>query len=517
MAQGATTDVVANYTVTDEHGATSTSTLTITLTGTNDAPVAVADTNSGNEDTTISGTVATSDVCSSDLATRTYSLNAPVAGLTLNADGSYSLDAGNAAYQHLAQGATTDVVANYTVTDEHGATSTSTLTITLTGTNDAPVAVADTNSGNEDTTISGTVATNDSDVDDGPTRTYSLNAPVAGLTLNADGSYSLDAGNAAYQHLAQGATTDVVANYTVTDEHGATSTSTLTITLTGTNDAPVLNANGGSLSYTENQAATAIDAALLASDVDSTNLTGATVSITGNFASGQDVLGFTNQNGISGSYNASTGVLTLTGSSSVANYHAALRSVTYSNSSDNPSGATRTISYQVDDGQAANHASNIVTSTVAVAPVNDAPVLNANGGSLSYTENQAATAIDAALLASDVDSTDLTGATVSITGNFASGQDVPGFTNQNGISGSYNASTGVLTLTGSSSVANYQAALRSVTYSNSSDNPSGATRTISYQVDDGQTANHASTTRPSTVLVTPVNDAPVNTVPGTQS
>ena len=48
--------MVANYTVTDEHGATSTSTLTITLTGTNDAPVAVADTNSGNEDTTISGT-----------------------------------------------------------------------------------------------------------------------------------------------------------------------------------------------------------------------------------------------------------------------------------------------------------------------------------------------------------------------------------------------------------------------------------------------------------------------------
>ena len=69
-----------------------------------------------------------------------------MAGLTLNADGSYSFDAGNAAYQHLAQGATHDVVANYTVTDEHGATATATLTITLTGTNDAPVAVADTNS-----------------------------------------------------------------------------------------------------------------------------------------------------------------------------------------------------------------------------------------------------------------------------------------------------------------------------------------------------------------------------------
>ena len=70
--------------------------------------------------------------------------------------------------------------------------------------------------------------------------------------------------------------------------------------------------------------------------------------------------------------------------------------MTYSDTSDNPSGLTRTVSYQVDDGSATNHASNVVTSTVSVTPVNDAPVLNANGGSLSYTENQAATAIDGA-------------------------------------------------------------------------------------------------------------------------
>ena len=132
----------------------------------------------------------------------------------------------------------------------------------------------------------------------------------------------------------------------------------------------------------------------------------------------------------------------------MANYQAALDSVTYFNSSDNPSGATRTISYQVDDGQSVNHASNIVTSTVTVTPVNDAPVLNAHGGSLSYTENQAATAIDTALTVSDVDSANLAGATVSITGNFASGQDVLGFTSQNGITGSYNSATGVLTLSG---------------------------------------------------------------------
>ncbi len=102
------------------------------------------------------------------------------------------------------------MVASYTVTDEHGAPrARSTLTITVTGTNDAPVAVADTNAGDEDSAaITGTVATNDSDVDDGAALSYSAQcAGAAGLTLNANGSYSFDAGNAAYQHLAQGATT----------------------------------------------------------------------------------------------------------------------------------------------------------------------------------------------------------------------------------------------------------------------------------------------------------------------
>ena len=72
------------------------------------------------------------------------------------------------------------VVASYTVSDGLGGTDSSTLTITLTGTNDAPVAVADTNAGNEDGTITGTVATNDSDVDDGAVLSYALNSAVPG-------------------------------------------------------------------------------------------------------------------------------------------------------------------------------------------------------------------------------------------------------------------------------------------------------------------------------------------------
>ena len=48
-----------------------------------------------------------------------------------------------------------------------------------------------------------------------------------------------------------------------------------------------------------------------------------------------------------------------------------------------------------------------------------------------------------------------------------------------GITGSFSAATGILTLTGSSSLANYQAALRSVSFANPSENPSTTTRTIS--------------------------------------
>ena len=293
-------------------------------------------------------------------------------------------------------------------------------------------------------------------------------------------------------------------------QNHASNAVTSTVSVTPVNDAPVVNAAGGSLSYTENQAASAIDTALTVSDVDSTSLASATVSITGNFHAGDDVLGFANQNGITGSYNAATGVLTLTGAASLANYQMALRSVTYFNTSDNPSTDVRTISYAVDDGGAVAHASNVATATVSVTPVNDPPVLNAAGGSLNYTENQTS-AIDTAFTVSDVDSANLTKATVSITGNFHAGEDIFGFANQNGITGSYNAATGVLTLTGSSSVANYQTALASVTYSNTSENPSEDVRTISYAADDGAAVNHASNVVTATVSVTPVNDAPVVT------
>src|SRR5690606_6794041 len=54
---------------------------------------------------------------------------------------------------------------------------------------------------------------------------------------------------------------------------------------------------------------------------------------------------------------------------------AVLRSVTYQNTSDNPSGDARTITFQVNDGAAQHADSNVVAVSVNVTPVNDAPVI----------------------------------------------------------------------------------------------------------------------------------------------
>ena len=56
-------------------------------------------------------------------------------------------------------------------------------------------------------------------------------------------------------------------------------------------------------------------------------------------SAGEDILDFTDQLGITGAWDPGTGVLTLSGSASVGDYQTALRSVTYDNSSEDPSTA----------------------------------------------------------------------------------------------------------------------------------------------------------------------------------
>ncbi|WP_040727377.1 DUF4347 domain-containing protein [Thiomicrorhabdus sp. Kp2] len=136
-------------------------------------------------------------------------------------------------------------------------------------------------------------------------------------------------------------TYDTVNGDTGADSAVSASSANLNTSVTAVDDAPVLTI--GSLNVVNDNSATVIAPNLTITDIDSTTISGALVQLN-NLVSG-DQLGFINQNGISGSYNASTGVLTLTGTATVSQYQEALRSVTLAASATD--GTDRSISFTI--------------------------------------------------------------------------------------------------------------------------------------------------------------------------
>jgi hypothetical protein len=268
-------------------------------------------------------------------------------------------------------------------------------------------------------------------------------------------------------------------------------------------------------------------AAATVSDVDNLNLASATVSISSGFFTGDVLAANVAGTNIKASYVPATGVLTLTGSDTLAHYQQVLDSVTYSSTSANPTDFNtdpgRTISWVVNDGTLP---SATATTTVSITAVDTPPVVTDTTGATTWTEASGlgpnpAVVIDSRLTVSDADNTTLASATVSIT-NFVSGEDVLAFTNTSSstygnVSAGYNSSSGVLTLTSAgatATVAQWQAALEAVTYNDTSHNPSGSSRTISFVANDGQLASAAST---KTVNIVAVDTPPVATTPTSYS
>lgn len=135
-----------------------------------------------------------------------------------------------------------------------------------------------------------------------------------------------------------------------------------------------------------------------------------------------------------------------------------------------------------------------------------------NPSPISYTVGDGAVLIDPWFTLTGVSGT-VSSASVSITGNFASGQDVLGFTGT-GLSAAFDPVGGILMLTGTGTVAQYQAALASVTFINDDETTSTLDRTVSYQVLVG-TASVAQGTR--LIHVATLNAAPTVSLPGPQS
>jgi VCBS repeat-containing protein len=217
------------YTISDGNGGTATATVNVTVTAVNDAPVATDNAYSVDEDGVLNvvgpGVLANDTDVDGDPLTAVLVAGPTRGTLTFNADGSFLYSPntnfnGSDSFTYRANDGSVD-------------SNVVTVTITVNPVNDAPVAVNDTASGNEDTPITGSVLTNDSDVESSPLTAALVTGPANGtLSFNADGTFTytpnLDFnGTDSFTYLANDGTAD-------------SNLATVTINVSAVNDAPTV-------------------------------------------------------------------------------------------------------------------------------------------------------------------------------------------------------------------------------------------------------------------------------------
>ncbi len=215
-----------DYLVTDAEGAVSTAAVMITVNSVNDAPVVdtpIADRADNDSDVialNISGNF--SEIDGDSLS---FSAVGLPTGLMMDASGNIT---GTIDSSASASGPYTVVV---TVNDGNGGSTTDTFSWAVA--NPAPSSSDDSFTTDEDVPVSGSVASNDGDVD-GDLLTYSQTSlPANGaVDFNSDGTFT-------YTPTGDFSGTDSF-DYEVTDADGLTSNSTVTITVNGVNDGPVV-------------------------------------------------------------------------------------------------------------------------------------------------------------------------------------------------------------------------------------------------------------------------------------
>jgi CshA-type fibril repeat protein/VCBS repeat-containing protein len=461
-------------------------TLTITVTPINDQPVAVNDTGTLQEDTTLTVSAASgllsndTDVEGGPLSVIGFRVGgisygagttATIAGvgvLTIRADGGYT-------FTPVANYNGTVPLVTYQVTDGN-ATDSALLTIIVTPVNDAPVAVDDTATTAEDTTLNGAVLGNDIDIDVGDVLSVSQfsvagdptvytageTATIAGvgaLTLNSDGSYTF------VPALNYSGSVPTV-TYTADDGNDGTDTATLTIKITPVNDPPDA-VNDAATTDEDTTLSVPASSGLLSNDVD---VDGDTLRIL-NFSVAGVSGGF-----IAGATATLAGVGTLTiradGSYTfvpVANYNGPGPVATYTVTDDH--GGTDT-----------------AVLTITVAPVNDPPV---DGNETNIvTEDTTLTVLAGSGLL--VNTTDIDGGTPSVSAFSVTGQAGPFVVG----TGYLISGVGTITIRSDGSYS-FAPAI----------NYAGTIPVITYTVSDGAGGTDTSTL---TLTIVPVNDPPVD-------
>ncbi|WP_304350731.1 Ig-like domain-containing protein, partial [Comamonas testosteroni] len=328
---------------------------------------------------------------------------------------------------------------------------------------------------------------------------------------------------------------------TVNDGDGATSSNAdIAVSVTGVNDAPTLSATGGTPTYTENGVAVDLFSGVSIGTIEAgQTITGLTLTV-GNLANGASEIlridgtdialvngasGTTGGNGIGYSVSVSGGTATVTlthAGLSTASAQTVIDGMTYRNSSEAPTGGSRSVTLTsiTDNGGTSDGGvdSTIVSiaATVGIEAVNDAPSISAPG-SIAVTED-----VSAAL--TGISFADVDAGAGSVTATFSVGSGTLAATSASGVTVG-GSGTGTLTLSGSLADINAFIAASGLGFTTASNATANVTLTIA--IDDGGntgtdpglsgTGSSEADSATLTLVVSAVNDAPVNSVPAAQT
>ncbi|BDB56358.1 hypothetical protein SHINM13_06540 [Flavobacterium ammonificans] len=474
------------YTATDTVGASDSGTLSIVITPTNDPPGATDELVNVTEDIPFTGDVLSNDTDAegNSLVVSTFSttinnvivtfnagVSAAIPGvgtIVVNANGSFTF---TPALNYI--GIVPDV--DYTISDGNGGSDTAKLSIVITPVNDAPLAADDIVTGSQGTTLTGSVRTNDSDLEGnnltvtgftvvGVAGTPVIGTPfsipgVGSLTINPDGTYT-------FVPLSTFTGQAPLITYTLSDGN-STDTAVLDIYVAPVNQTPIARPDAKTINEDTTATGNVLSDGTPDSDPDANTVLKVTQY---SFTIGSTVYTYpagttTSIPGVGVIVVNADGTYTFTPNS---NYNGVVPVITYTITDDN--------------NLAATGATVSSTLTITITPVNDNPITVNDDNKVTPED----TPISGNVLTND---SDPEGTAITVTQFTINGTNYP--------AGTSATITGVGTL-----IVNTNG---SFTFTPAA-NYSGAVPTVTYTARDADGGTGTATLK---LAVTPVNDAPV--------